>query len=826
MSIPNPELRLAEAFVQETDCHIFLTGKAGTGKTTFLQTIKEICHKRLVVTAPTGVAAINAGGVTLHSFFQLPFGPFVPGSDVHAGLHRIRKEKKNIIKTLDLLIIDEISMVRADLLDGVDSVLRRYRRSDLPFGGVQLLMIGDLHQLPPVVKQAEWQLLQQYYDSPFFFSSTALGRTEWTPIELKHIYRQSDPHFIELLNRVRDNRLDSATLKTLNARHRPDFSAANGEHYITLCTHNKSADSINADKLNSLPGPVRRFDAQLEGEFPKQAHPTAATLEFKPGAQVMFIRNDMSAQKNYFNGKIGKIVTMSGDSIGVLCPGDAEKIEVEKTTWENIEYALDPETAEISQKVVGTFRQYPLKLAWAITIHKSQGLTFDRAIIDAQAAFAHGQVYVALSRCRTLEGIALSSPLTSVAVKTDPTVQGFAARVAQSRPSKEQLSAAKHRYQRILLLECFSFERIRFLLGRLTGLLRGNANVVQFSGEGDLAALNKRTFEEIYTVGEKFKRQLQGMFGKNTHPAGDPAVLQRLAKASVYFDEKIGEILASFLENLAFETDNKEIRKRLNDTAKQLGEEKAVKQAAVLACRNGFSPLRYLRAVASATLTAEPAKAKAKTIVYTEADVGHPELFENLRQWRQQKATAENIAHFQVLHQKTLVQIAVHLPDTLAALKKIKGIGPRLAEKYGRELTEMVVDYRRRHGIEEVLLPEPAVTAQPQKSRPKAKAKVDTKKASFDLLEEGLTISQIAARRGLTPATIEGHIAFFVSRGDVDIGRLVDDEKRRRIERKLAEMETASLKALKTALGDDVSYGEIKLVQAHLEHRGQRDSSV
>ncbi|MGD9367499.1 MAG: helix-turn-helix domain-containing protein [Desulfobacteraceae bacterium] len=826
MSIPNPELRLAEAFVQETDCHIFLTGKAGTGKTTFLQTMKDKCHKRLVVTAPTGVAAINAGGVTLHSFFQLPFGPFVPGSEVHAGLHRIRKEKQNMIKTLDLLIIDEISMVRADLLDGVDSVLRRYRRSDLPFGGVQLLMIGDLHQLPPVAKQAEWQILQPYYDSPFFFSSIALGRTEWTPIELKHIYRQSDPHFIELLNRVRDNRLDSATLKTLNARHRPDFSAAEGEHYITLCTHNKSADTINADKLNRLPGPVRRFDAQVEGEFPKQARPTAATLEFKPGAQVMFIRNDMSAQKKYFNGKMGKIVTMSGDGIGVLCPGDAEKIEVEKTTWENIEYGLDPETAEISQKVVGTFRQYPLKPAWAITIHKSQGLTFDRAIIDAQAAFAHGQVYVALSRCRTLEGIVLSSPLTSVAVKTDPTVQGFTARVAKSRPSKEQLSDAKNRYQRMLLLECFSFERIRSLLGRLTGLLRGNANVVQFSGEGDLAALNKRTFEEIYTVGEKFKRQLQGMFSQNTQPAEDPAVGQRLDKAGVYFDEKIAEILSPFLENLAFETDNQEIRKRLNDTVKQLGEEKAVKQAAVLACRNGFSPLGYLRAVAGAALTAAPAKVKAKPIVYTEADVGHPELFENLREWRKQKAAADNIAHFQVLHQKTLVQIAVHLPDTLAALKKIRGIGPRLAEKYGRELTAMVADYRRRHGIEEVLLPEPAVAAQPQKNKPKSKAKVDTKKASFDLLKEGLTISQIADRRELTAATIEGHIAFFVSRGEVDIGRLVDDEKRQRIEAKLAEMETASLKALKTALGDDVSYGEIKLVQAHLEHGGARDSGA
>jgi hypothetical protein len=757
--------------------------------------------------------------VTLHSFFQLPFGPFIPGSEINAGFHRIRKEKKNIIKSLDLLIIDEISMVRADLLDAVDSVLRRYRSSDLPFGGVQLLMIGDLQQLPPVAKQAEWQILQQYYASPFFFSSTALDRTEWTPIELKHIYRQSDKHFIELLNRVRANRLDPRTLKSLNTRYIPDFSVPEGEHYITLCTHNKNADAINTQRLNALAGPARRFDAQLEGEFPEQAYPTPATLEFKPGAQVMFIRNDMNAEKRYFNGKIGQIVTMSHDGIDVLCPEDAEKIRVEKTTWENIEYTLDPETVEISQKVVGTFSQYPLKLAWAITIHKSQGLTFDRAIIDARAAFAHGQVYVALSRCRTLEGIVLNSPLAPVAVKTDPAVQRLTTRVAANQPTAKQLKAAKIRYQQLLLLECFSFERLQFLLGRLTGLLRGNATIIQFSGDGDFAALNKRAFEEINNVGEKFRRQLTAMFSLNTQPAEDPAVRERLTKASVYFEDKIGMIFSPFLENFAFETDNKEIHKKLNDTAKQLQEEKAVKLAGVLACRNGFSPGQYLRAVAFAALTAEPAKVNVKTIVYTEADVGHPELFESLRQWRKQKAVAKNIAHFQILHQKTLVQIAVHLPDTLAALKKIRGIGPRLVEKYGLELTEMVADYRRRHGIEKVLLPEPAVAAPPEKSKPRPKEKVDTKKASFDLLMEGLTIPQIALQRGLAPATIEGHIAFFVRNGEVDISRLVDDEKRRTIEENLVQMGTTSLKALKISLGDDFSYGEIKLVQAYLEHR-------
>jgi hypothetical protein len=819
MNTTNPELQLAEEFVRHTNCNIFLTGKAGTGKTTFLQSIKAKTPKRLVVTAPTGVAAINAGGVTLHSFFQLPFGPFVPGSEAHRDPHRIRREKKNIIRSLDLLVIDEISMVRADLLDGVDSILRRYRRSDLPFGGVQLLMIGDLQQLAPVVKQGEWQILKEYYDTPYFFSSLALSRTELMPIELKHIFRQSDPRFIELLNRVRDNQLDPATLRQLNARHIPDFSPRDGEGYITLCTHNNGADAINEAKLKELKGKSRCFDAESEGDFPEHAYPTAATLEVKTGAQVMFVRNDMSAEKIYFNGKIGKIAAMSGDRIEVRCPGDADTITVEKSTWENIEYTVDPETAEISQRVIGTFRQYPLKLAWAITIHKSQGLTFDKAIIDAQAAFAHGQVYVALSRCRTFEGIVLSAPLAPVAIKTDPTVQRFVTEVASKTPSAEALAAAKSRYQQQLLLECFSFETVRRRLGRLTGLLRGNAKTIQVSGGGDMADVQQQATAEICDVGEKFKRQLQGMFIDGGQPAADTAILERLAKATVYFEEKFAAILSPFLENVAVETDNKEIRKSIHDAIKQLKGETAAKRAGVLSCRNGFSPGQYLRAISAATIEAErPPKAKATAAAYAEADVGHPDLFESLRQWRKEKAAEEGLAHYQIMHQKTLVQIAVHMPDTLAALKEIKGIGKRLAAKFGPELTALVADYRRQHGIEAVALPEPAAIAAPKERKVTPAVKEDTKKVSLELFLGGLTTRQIAVQRGLSATTIEGHLGFFVSRGELEIGKVVEDEKRRAIEKSITDMRTKSLKELKATLGDDCSYGEIKLVLAHLAH--------
>ena len=390
---------------------------------------------------------------------------------------------------------------------------------------------------------------------------------------------------------------------------------------------------------------------------------------------------------------------MSPDSIEVRCPGDSDSIKVSQTTWENFEYTVDPQTAEISQKVIGNFSQYPLKLAWAITIHKSQGLTFDKAIIDAEAAFAHGQVYVALSRCRTLTGIVLSSPLTGTAVKTDQAVQRFVAEAALSKPLPEVLAAAKSRYQQHLLLECYSFERLRWLLGRLTMLLRSNAKIIQVAG-GDITTVQQRAMNEICQVGEKFKRQLQAMFCGIDNPGNDPAILDRLTKAGLYFEEKFATILSPYLENFTLETDNKEIGKKIRDSLKQLKEETKQKLCGVLSCRNGFSPERYLRALSRAAMETAQAGAKsgakAASVVYTEADVGHPELFEALREWRKRKAADKGLAHFQVMHQKALIQIAIHLPDTPQALQKIKGIGPRLVEKYGPELTALVADYRRK----------------------------------------------------------------------------------------------------------------------------------
>ena len=355
----NHELQLVNDFVRHTGNNIFLTGKAGTGKTTFLHTLKKNTPKRMIITAPTGVAAINAGGVTLHSFFQMPFGPYVPGSDVarQTEQRRFSKEKINIIRSLDLLVIDEISMVRADLLDGVDAVLRRYKHRHLPFGGVQLLMIGDLHQLPPVVKDDEWDLLKTCYDSCFFFSSNALKRTDMICIELKHIYRQCDAHFIRLLNRVRDNRLDADTLQVLNTRYLPTFQPNEEDDYITLTTHNRSADTINDRQLQALDSKLFTFQADIEGDYPAYIYPTAEILTLKKGAQAMFVRNDSSAEKRYFNGKIGKITAIDKRGITVKCPDDNNEILVEPVTWENIKYTLNANTREITEEVIGTFTQ-------------------------------------------------------------------------------------------------------------------------------------------------------------------------------------------------------------------------------------------------------------------------------------------------------------------------------------------------------------------------------------------------------------------------------------------------------------------------------------
>ncbi len=818
----NPELAMVMELVEHTGHHVFLTGKAGTGKTTFLKNLKKTTAKRLVVTAPTGVAAINAGGVTLHSFFQLPFGPNIPGSggqgEGSEGSFRFSRKKIQIMKNLDLLVIDEISMVRADVLDAVDAVLRRHRRNNKPFGGVQLLVIGDLYQLAPVARPEDWELLRPFYDSVYFFSSHALSETPMFTVELKRIYRQSDEHFIDLLNRVRDNRLENIHREALNRQFVENFTPKDQDGYITLTTHNRMADDINRTRLDRIEGRTHYLKAVIEGDFPEHSYPTFETLSLKAGAQVMFLRNDASPEKRFFNGKIGRVMGIAADLIRIRCPEDIDDIELEPVDWENITYSLNEETGNIEEKVLGTFRQFPLRLAWAVTIHKSQGLTFDRAVIDSQAAFAHGQVYVALSRCRTLSGMVLRSPVPVRGLGADEPVARFMETVWQNPPGMEALFSAKRQYQENLLMECFDFQALNYRLNGFLRQVRTHDRVIRITGAGDLQGLAARAASDIVGVGEKFKNQLRGLFKGHILPEQDSYITERVEKASLWFQEKIASVFDDLLHHIAVETDNRDIEKSIRLALTDLRREVTVKRAAVQSCEKGFSPAKYLRAISRADMDAEalsPKTLKSTDVEYAESDIRNPELFQNLKIWRTQKAEEKNVKSYQVLHQRVLVQIAVRMPGSLAALKQIRGLGEKTLAEYGNDILALVTAYRTRHGIEKVDLPDPKlaqVAAKDGKSAPS-----DTRQISFSLFQNGMPVSRIATERGITENTVLEHLTTFVGKGELSVDQLLSPEKKAAITEKIIETGETSLKAVKLSLGDEVSYGDIRVVMAHRE---------
>ena len=566
----NNELRTAWDFVESTGRSIFLTGKAGTGKTTFLKTIMEHSRKRPIVVAPTGVAAINAGGVTIHSFFQLPFSPYVPGAKVESKFD-FGKEKRKIIASSDLLIIDEISMVRADLLDAIDAVLRRFREHGQPFGGMQLLMIGDLAQLTPVVTPEDERMLKPYYDTPYFFGSKALQQIDYVTIQLSHVYRQQDESFIALLNEIREGHPSAEALSKLNSRSLTPGPSPKGEGsgYIRLTTHNNLANFYNESELQKLPGRSYQYHAEVKGTFPEYSYPTAETLVLKEGAQVMFVKNDPSGEHNYYNGRIGRVMEASDNRLTVYCEGDAEAIEVEPLEWENMRYTLNEQTREIESEVQGTFKQLPLRLAWAITIHKSQGLTFDRAIIDANQSFAPGQVYVALSRCRTLEGLVLASPLEPRAVINDERVDSYIAQQEyQAERSIQQLPALKQEYERYLLMQLFDFRAILLLEESMVRIFaeffyHSHASLKQLHDQ-TLFDLRQRVLE----VAVKWQQKIQAMPIASLR---DADFLDRVKRSAEYFADQLRDILTKPIElSVKVETNNKQASRRLNNALPDL----------------------------------------------------------------------------------------------------------------------------------------------------------------------------------------------------------------------------------------------------------------
>ena len=714
----NPELDLAWQFVERTGVNVFLTGKAGTGKTTFLRRLKERSPKRMVVVAPTGVAAINAGGVTIHSFFQFPLAPYIPNTSFRGSdeKYRFSKEKKNIIRTLDLLVIDEISMVRADLLDQIDAVLRLHKDKNRPFGGVQLLMIGDLSQLAPVVKESEWAMLREYYATPYFFGSLALQQTQHVTIELSHVYRQTDHTFINILNEVRENRLSAESLALLNDRCisvssnsseesvHSEFKIQNSElndGTIRLTTHNATANRYNEERMDALKGTRFSFKATVTGNFPESSYPAEETLVLKKGCQVMFLKNDSQGSR-YYNGKLGEVTFVDGSKICVRGLEDNTVVEVEPEVWTNAHYVIDKESKEIREEIEGEFRQYPLRLAWAITIHKSQGLTFDRAVLDVNAAFAAGQVYVALSRLRSLEGLVLTAPLSASSVLTDTAVSHYMdAELERARHTADSLSTLQRDYYLYQLTELFTFKELEWDFHRVLRLIDEHLYKVYPL----LLKMYKQTDEqftqELTAVSVTFYRQYAALVMQSEDYTTDKLLAERIHKAAVYFADHLDTLLKPLIERTRLDSDNKEIKERITEAVYALQQSFAQKRhllARVIA--RGFSVTSYLKDKAVGLLNAEqPAKRerKSKAVEKIEvdrnSDIKHPKLFHELRAWRAARAEELGRPVYGVLTQKALIGIVNELPMSGKELLRMPGFGKKSLEMFGKEILAIVQEY-------------------------------------------------------------------------------------------------------------------------------------
>jgi len=810
----NAQAELAFQYVQCTDQHLFLTGKAGTGKTTFLKKLRELSPKRMIVVAPTGVAAINAEGVTIHSFFSLPFAPFIPKEarveSESNQFHRFSRIKIDIIRSLDLLVIDEISMVRADILDAVDEVLRRYRNRNKPFGGVQLLMIGDLQQLPPVVQEADADVLKNYYDTYFFYGSRALRSTRFVTIELQHIYRQSDRRFIDLLNAVRDNHLSPEMFDLLKQRTIPGFES---DDYIMLTTHNYQSQKINEARLKALKNDSYFFKAKVTGDFPESAYPTDDKLELKIGSRVMFLKNDSSPEKAFYNGKIGVITNIEDDVIYVQGEGENRILTVRPMEWNNMQYTIDEKTQEIVENVIGTFEQYPLKLAWAITIHKSQGLTFDRVVIDARAAFAHGQVYVALSRCRTLEGLVLSTQVQQSSLVNSSEIEQFTKLQTENAPTPESLMIAQQYYMQDLLLDLFDFTPLHKAIIEVIYRTKEHEQVLSGNIATSIRSVKDAVNEEIVEIGIKFHGQLNELIAKNGDVATNQPLQERIRKAAAFFGDKLKLVLIDQVEMITFETDNKTIKKSIKENIERLLEKAFLKKACLDACINGFELSRYLSVRAKTVISA--AQQPSKTLEKQSARISspHPELMLKLRSWRNATATELNVEPYEVLRQKSLDEITANLPTNKKALAAVKGFGAKRVRQFGDELLEIVLEYLMEKGLAINTEEEPV------------EKKQTTFEKSFELFSNGLSIQDIARERGLNVTTIESHLARYLQEGKIEIESLMSEEKIKRAVDYFRTAESQNLTPAYDALNREISFGELRFVLSHLYKNGDLEAS-
>ncbi len=817
----NEMFDLAFKFVTETNENIFLTGKAGTGKTTFLKYLQNNCAKNMIIAAPTGVAAINAGGVTLHSLFHLPFHPFIPsqnGKNELLAKLRYNKQKQDLLRKMEILVIDEISMVRADVMDEIDTILRSVRRNHAePFGGVQLLCIGDLHQLPPVAQHHEWSILQDYYSTPFFFDSLAVKEQIPLLIELDKIYRQKEDVFIRLLNKVRNNQMDQDDLEDLNMRFDPSFIPGINEGYITLTSHNKQADLINQVELNKLTDVSFIYKAEIDGDFPESAFPAEKELELKAGSQVMFLKNDV-VQKRYFNGKIGTVKSLNDTTIIVTCNGT--DITVAKETWENSRYKLNREDGKLEQENLGNFIQYPLRLAWAITIHKSQGLTFDHLMIDASSSFSSGQVYVALSRCTSLEGIKLLTKIPSTAIKSNDLIVKGQQNLKHKGSLAERFEGARQLFTQQIIEQVFVAVPTVQSLQNLVALINFHLPKLNPAAADFIRDLSP-AISKLQGVGKKFYNSICLLLKENPLIEQNTVTQQRIKDAAVWF-------LPNWLEVNKMIEQN-QISTELRETATPINE--ALVELYLIVhqliyqleyCKSGFGLSSFLHH------KIQYATPKTSLNIYASAknrqgnSLEENELLDTLFRWRDHEVQDTGLPIYMVCNQTTLKEISEFRPLNKKDLLKIKGFGGGKVAKYGDEILEMVSDYCERTGLETNMK---AIGKSKQETVKRAtKVKTPTHVISYQLFQEGRSIDEIALERSFAASTIEGHLFKYVQLGEMKLEDLIDPKK---IELVKTDFEKFGLEggfvSAKDRLGEAVSFNDLRMVVTYLKDKTKQD---
>ncbi len=742
-------------FINQTERHVFLTGKAGTGKTTLLKQIIESTHKNVVVVAPTGIAALNAGGVTLHSMFQLPIGCFVPAdvSNYNGRVyfetprslknhHRMSRQKLSIIRQMEVLVIDEVSMLRADLLDALDYTLRRVRRNNAVFGGVQMLFIGDLMQLPPVVKNEEWDLLSKHYQSMFFFQAHSIKKEPPLYIELSTIFRQEDQRFIDLLNRLRDSKMMSSDWEILDQYVKPNFKLSENPGFILLTTHNYKADQVNDSSLRALTSPSYKFNAEITGDFPDKIYPVNPNLELKLGAQVMFVRNDQSIQKRYYNGKIGKIEVLTDDCIKVRCDDDNSLIEVERHEWENEQYSVNENTKAVEKTVIGTFVQYPLRLAWAITVHKSQGLTFSKAALDVQDVFQPGQAYVAFSRLRSLDGLVLLNKLRLQNMQNTSDVLDYTSQEFDFDRAKNILSEASESYMRKYIKQTFD---VQWLLDIWNAHLRTYTDIQEGAVKNKFTIWAHETTAHLLPlvdVSENFRNYIENNFRSANHEA----VTEKIDGAKNYFIKQLEAFGSSLYLQLAMVSKAKKSKTYFNE---------------LLEIEEQF--LLFLRKINNC---------HALVLAFTKGSTLDKSLLD------------ENF-------------VARYRERMLAQTKEL------IAQKSPALIAE------ENDAIELAL-------GSKKKKKSDKPEKIPTTEITFQMWKEGKTIEEIAAIRLFTTSTIEGHFEKLIAEEKVDIGDVMEKATFDKIMAAFDAIPDAeSTKPIKEILGDEISFGQIKMVMGY-----------